>query len=302
MSFGNISVSRKLLVAFAVTVSVVLTMCVTVHLAMSRQAALERNNSESDDVMVRMERSRADIFRASTDLRGYVLTGGQQPDLDAPLSDFNGEMTKIRELTQRAPDLQPYFDGMVSAAAAWRKDVAEPALAAMGDGGGRDKAIEVCGKGDAAARVDDLNRAIDTAMKPTKAWVDRDTEIQAEGLRTVNLVLLVGGVLTTLIAAAMGWLLTRALGAPVVGMTSVMKRLAAGDHAVTVPSVGRGDEIGQMAAAVQTFKDAAIEKERIEAEASAQRRQAEADRSANEAARADAARQQQGVVTAVAEG
>src|SRR6185312_16152798 len=122
------------------------------------------------------------------------------------------------------------------------------------------------------------------------------------GLRTVNLVLLVGGVLTTLIAAAMGWLLTRALGAPVVGMTSVMKRLAAGDHAVTVPSVGRGDEIGQMAAAVQTFKDAAIEKERIEAEASSQRRQAEADRSANEAARSEAARQQQGVVTAVAEG
>ena len=139
-------------------------------------------------------------------------------------------------------------------------------------------------------------------MKPTKVWVDRDTDIQADGLKTVNMVLLVGGLLTTLIAAAMGWLLSRALGAPVVGMTAAMKRLAAGDNAVTIPSIGRGDEIGQMAAAVQTFKDAAIEKERVEAEASAQRRQAEADRSANEAARAVAARQQETVVTSVAEG
>jgi methyl-accepting chemotaxis protein len=139
-------------------------------------------------------------------------------------------------------------------------------------------------------------------MNPTKVWVDRDTNIQASGLRMVDLVVIIGGVLTTLIAAAMGWLLSRALGAPVVGMTAAMKRLAAGDHAVSVPSVGRGDEIGQMAAAVQTFKDAAVEKQRIEAEAAAQRRQAEAERSANEAARAEAARQQEVVVSAVAQG
>ena len=302
MSFGNISVSKKLLIAFAVMVSVVLGMCVTVHLAMSRQAVLERYNSESDDVEIGMERARADLFRASTELRGYVLTAGKRPDIDGDLSEFNGEIAKIRELTARAPQLQTYFDGMASAAAAWRKDAAEPVLAAMAEPGGRDKAIAIFGQGDAAARLSDLNKAVDTAMKPTTAWVDRDTELQAAGLANVKLIVLIGGALTTLIAAAMGWVLTRALAAPVIGMTAAMKRLAAGDHTVTVPSVGRGDEIGQMAAAVQTFKDAALEKQRVEAEAAAGRRQAEGERAANEAARAEAARQQEAVVSAVAEG
>jgi methyl-accepting chemotaxis protein len=302
MSFGNISVSKKLLTAFAVTVSVVLAMCVTVHLAMGRQAVLERNNSESDEVEVRIERTRGDLLRASTELRGYVLTAGKRPDIDGAFSDMNGEIGKIRQLTARAPDLQPYVDGVASAAAAWRKDAADPVLTAMAEPGGRDKATAIFSQGEATARVDDLNKAVDIAIKQTKDWSGRDTEIQVAGLRTVDFVVIVGGLLTTLIAVGMGWLLSRALGAPVVGMTAAMKRLAAGDHAVTVPSVGRGDEIGQMAAAVQTFKDAAIEKGRIEAEASAQRRQAEADRSAHEAARAEAARQQEAVVSAVAEG
>ena len=94
-----------------------------------------------------------------------------------------------------------------------------------------------------------------------KVWVDNDTDVQAAGLRMVNLVLLIGGALTTLIAAAMGFVLSRSVVRPVVGMTAAMKRLAGGDHAVDVPSVGRGDEIGQMAAAVQTFKDAALQKQ-----------------------------------------
>jgi methyl-accepting chemotaxis protein len=47
-------------------------------------------------------------------------------------------------------------------------------------------------------------------------------------------------------------------------MTGVMNKLSAGDNTVEVPGAERKDEIGQMARAVQGFKDAAIEKERLE--------------------------------------
>src|SRR6266850_6981210 len=45
-----------------------------------------------------------------------------------------------------------------------------------------------------------------------------------------------------------------------------MTTLAKGDSAVEVPGVGRNDEIGAMAAAVQIFKDNMIERERAQAE------------------------------------
>jgi methyl-accepting chemotaxis protein len=100
----------------------------------------------------------------------------------------------------------------------------------------------------------------------------------------------------------MGWLLSRAIAGPIARMTDAMGRLASGDHAVEVPAVGRKDEVGQMADAVQTFKDAAIEKVRLEAEAAEQRRQVEDDRRAAEAERAATAKQQAQVVDGLALG
>ena len=51
---------------------------------------------------------------------------------------------------------------------------------------------------------------------------------------------------------------------PVVRMTSIMKRLADGDLNVEIPSVGRRDEVGSMAKAVEVFKQSAIENQRLE--------------------------------------
>ena len=53
---------------------------------------------------------------------------------------------------------------------------------------------------------------------------------------------------------------------PVVRMTSVMGRLAAGELEIAVPSVDRRDEVGSMAQAVEVFKQAAIENLRLQDE------------------------------------
>src|ERR1700729_1769731 len=106
MSIQNISVTKKLILAFGVTVFVVLAMCFTVNMAMGRQAVLERNNSESDDVMTRLERARGDIFKGSADVRRYMLTGAEadRPNIDATYAAFEGELKEVRHLTQRAPE------------------------------------------------------------------------------------------------------------------------------------------------------------------------------------------------------
>ncbi|MFC4350460.1 methyl-accepting chemotaxis protein [Fodinicurvata halophila] len=71
------------------------------------------------------------------------------------------------------------------------------------------------------------------------------------------------------------WLIARAITRPVVSMTGAMNRLASGDETVEVPAVGQRDEIGQMAGAVQVFKDNMIRNKEMEAEVEAQKRQAE---------------------------
>ncbi len=89
---------------------------------------------------------------------------------------------------------------------------------------------------------------------------------------------------------------------PVAGLQAVMGRLAGGELRAEVEGIERRDEIGGMARAVQVFKQAGLEKERVEAQAARAAAAAEELRKANEAERAAAAAQQQLVVTSLATG
>ncbi len=98
------------------------------------------------------------------------------------------------------------------------------------------------------------------------------------------------GVLS-LIAVALGlifaWAIARSILNPVNAMTHAMGDLAGGQLDVTVPALDRHDEIGQMAKAVQVFKQNAIDKKRMEEEAEIARQaqaKAEAEQRARETA------------------
>ena len=100
----------------------------------------------------------------------------------------------------------------------------------------------------------------------------------------------------------MAFFVVRGITAPVNALTGVMDRLAAGDNTVEVPAVARKDEIGQMAQAVLVFKEAAIEKLRLEGRSDEERATNEAERSRNEADKARSAEEDHVVMTALAEG
>jgi hemerythrin-like metal-binding protein len=62
------------------------------------------------------------------------------------------------------------------------------------------------------------------------------------------------------------WVIGGAIARPVVGMTAAMRRLADGDTSVDIPAKGTRDEIGQMATAMDVFKENIIANERMKAE------------------------------------
>jgi methyl-accepting chemotaxis protein len=76
---------------------------------------------------------------------------------------------------------------------------------------------------------------------------------------------------------SLGILSRRVIG-PLRAMTVAMEKLADGEKAIDVPGVGRADEVGQMAAAVQIFKNNMIETDRLRAEQEQVKAHAEADK------------------------
>ena len=73
---------------------------------------------------------------------------------------------------------------------------------------------------------------------------------------------------------------------PINDITRAMNGLAAGDNESAIPHSGRKDEIGEMAAAVAVFRDNAVERERLEREAEANRTLSERERIEHEAQKA----------------
>ena len=93
-------------------------------------------------------------------------------------------------------------------------------------------------------------------------------------------------VLTLLLGGFAFWVVAYRVANPIQSLTVTMSRLADGDLDVSIPSVERGDEVGQMARAVEVFRDAAINNRRLEAEALDSRELTERERREREAQKA----------------
>jgi methyl-accepting chemotaxis protein len=90
--------------------------------------------------------------------------------------------------------------------------------------------------------------------------------------------MLITAIIVLAIVAAIGLGFARTLTKPISFMTSAMQRLADGDLEAEIPAQGRSDEIGEMAAAVQVFKDNAIAMKEMEAEQEEAKKPAEEEK------------------------
>ncbi|WNV12143.1 methyl-accepting chemotaxis protein [Tardiphaga sp. 709] len=89
-------------------------------------------------------------------------------------------------------------------------------------------------------------------------------EQRISGTITLQQIVAGGATITGLLIA---FLIARGIIGPLSGLTAGMKQLAEGNFGVVLPGLGRKDEVGDMAQAVETFKVKAEEKAQAEAEA-----------------------------------
>ena len=124
-----------------------------------------------------------------------------------------------------------------------------------------------------------LNRLIGETATEYAASRSENAAARANMVNFVMAVLACGVVLLIMSAIVVSGTVCR----PLIDLTASMKRLVAGDFTVAVPHRGCRNEIGEMARAVQVFKENAIEKTRLD---EAEKRHLESERKAAAAQRA----------------
>jgi methyl-accepting chemotaxis protein len=145
----------------------------------------------------------------------------------------------------------------------------------------------------------DMTAKVKAVIDDAHAKDDALTDV-TKGAIATTFALIVGGLAAVMIGgffAIRAWVVT-----PIKGLSSTMDRLARGDFQVRVEGEDRRDELGGMSRAVQVFKDAGLEKQRLEAETVAQRSLTEQERIKAEDAKARTAKEQAQVVTSIGAG
>ncbi len=106
------------------------------------------------------------------------------------------------------------------------------------------------------------NGMLENQLKSMKSETATGNKATNE-LLVIEQILLVAGVF---FSAMVAYFTTRAISVPIVSMTTAMKKLAVGQLNTTVPNPQRQDEIGDMAFALQVFKDSALRNKELEAD------------------------------------
>src|SRR5262249_10023371 len=89
-------------------------------------------------------------------------------------------------------------------------------------------------------------------------------------LAFVSLLTLALSVGALFVGGLLAWFIGRGIASGIVEITTVMRELAGGNKAIDVPHRSRKDEVGAMAAALQIFKETAIEADRMATEQKAE--------------------------------
>lgn len=270
----------KMAVAFSVVLAAIAVMGGILFAHMQTVKRAEAARAHAVETLQAAEIARFALARQENSLRGYMLTGERYylrriETLHRP--GYVAQADRLGRLAEGDPRLAARVDALNAAHGRWEIEAMAPAVAMAADPARRMEAAALVGEAGLADRlIAPAEEALDAMRADARRALTEHTRSSDAALLVMETALVVGLVIASLIAAAMGALLVRDMGSPISALTRVMRRLAEGRTDFVAPGVGRRDEIGDMARAVDTFRRAAVAKQKLEAEAEENRRRTEA--------------------------
>jgi len=288
----NLSVSTKGFAAFAILAFIAIaasgfiyTRAVTVNTLVEHSQNMAQLLNETNELSDH-------VNEANLDLKNFLLTGNRDfvTAYETEISQIETQIGMLETLyAQHAAKELPLLNEAKAAIADWRASIVDRQILLMRDPMTVElaRALELTGIG--AGILAEFDAKIATIVSDVQQdSAAAATEVNS-AITAVEFIALGASILVALAAALMGFLNFQLVSRPLGRLADVTARLAKGELDVAIDKGGK-DEIGNMAASMQVFREAAIENRRLQADAESNRKQAEADRiAAQERAEADAA-------------
>ncbi|AFK57120.1 methyl-accepting chemotaxis protein [Tistrella mobilis] len=285
MSISSLSIGKKLIIAFATLTAVIL---LTGVFGFSQLATLEDASYELRDNRIP---SLKIVAEASNAVQNHRIAASRLVVDDNPAKRpaYLEQMSGYAEGFAAAGKV---YQGLVSdeveaaevklVAAAWEAylKATEKMVAAVRSGDSVAADALYLGESRAAreAVVAELDKLRQMNVENSVTAGVRSRAAYESAITVLGVAMAVGLVIAIVATLVM----IRNVSTPVRKMTEAMRRLADRDTGVDIPGADRGDEIGAMAKAVETFRDGMIHADRMAAEQERSRAEAETRRQKRE--------------------
>ncbi|MBB4005043.1 CHASE3 domain-containing protein, partial [Aurantimonas endophytica] len=265
MRFADFKISRKIAAAFAVLIVVAAAMGAALHMFVSTietHSAYKNQHAEIGDAALD---TRLSLARQEGSLRGFMITRDEYfaTRTKEHYEAFKAKVEAIRSAAGPNSEIAGRLPALEAAAAAWHSEIADPVIRFSRNEATYPQALALFTSGKADQFIEPVETILDTIREEENAAIGEAIETERVANERTDHALMIGMGLLIAAAIGFGWLLSRAIGSPITAMTAAMRELAAGNKQVEVPGVGRRDEVGEMAAAVESFKRAAIERDEL---------------------------------------
>lgn len=284
----NIRISGKIVLSFSLVVATVFLFSVVVFTSLGQIRNAKLESDQAHQTINTVNDLLNTLVESQNAMRGYVASANKQfiGRIDEYKASISPHLATL-EATLPPETVRSELTPLKQAIETFNNEMAQTVAAMSNSALLNQTRTEIA----STARLTDIRKIIGRLDQQEEAVVAQRTQAANAAFHIGGLTLAIGGSLTTLISALVGIGLARSIATPVVRLTAIMRALAGGNTSINVPSTNRHDEVGTMAGAVEVFRQAAIDKARLEKEAEQARYQQEAERQAAQERTEEAARQ-----------
>ena len=304
MQLTKFKVGAKFAATFAVLIGLFLAVAGTTYLSLRTVKTASDWNNHTYEVLGHGDVLIASVVNQETGVRGYLISGDEnflEPFI-AGQATFADKMKTLLDLTSDNAAQQARLKKVQQLENEWRTTIAEREIALMKDPATMEQARAIETSGAGKGLMDALRVGYDEFRNAESGLLGTRGAMRENAIDFGQMAILAGIAAVLVVGPLLAYILTRHIGGAVSSLTSVMGALASGKNDVEVPYQGRGDEIGEMAQSVLVFRDAAIDKERMEREANDNRSLSEKERAEREATKAAEAQSLNVAIEALANG
>ncbi|SHM49919.1 response regulator [Rhodanobacter sp. OK091] len=262
---------RKMMLAIGLLLGLFLVTSLVTLNSLRQQEGNRQWTTHTYQVLLELDQVQHALQTSQLGARGYMLTqrADQRAMFDSGISDLHERIAHLRQMTTDNPLQQLRIDSLEKMAAQWQREITVNAIDPIAQRKVADTAamalelqrIQSNYLEHRTVRSDDLHAAINQMIAEENQLLtvrNRQLDSALFTAKVINTIAILLGILLGIVVIR---LTSKLVSRPLRRLTDLMTRLANRDHDFEIRRLDRRDEVGEIARALQVFKQMSLDTE-----------------------------------------